>query len=481
MVCKSKNSMIRNYFFRFVVIISLLITSCSDDDYTDIEDILPVATNDIGTYELLSTVTIDVSSNDTTGDTVLASSVSIVGGTDTDGNTTLDRLTVTNEGIWTVNPVTGAVTFTPNDGLATSPTPISYTIKDAEGNVSNAATITISAVPSAVVDLTQVPYPKLSDYKFFAGIMKNQIPSLNVLPLEPESTLFTDYAHKKRFVWMPPGTKATYNGDGKVLELPVGAVLIKNFYYDNVQPSNETRIIETRIMIKKSTGWIFAEYVWNTEQTEAFYNMDGSYTSITWTQENGTPRTVANYRIPSETECFVCHKVNNSAQPIGIKPQNLNNDYPFSTGVQNQLTKWTEVGYLDNSNLPSNIPSAVDYKDSSKPLVDRVRSYLDINCAHCHSEEGHCGYRPMRFSFSDTGGTNGLTNMGVCVDTEDMQGFPSTLSKIINPGNPNRSMLFYRINTNNQTYRMPLHGRSEIHTEGVEIIRTWIESLEPCQ
>ncbi|TDP59437.1 hypothetical protein [Flavobacterium dankookense] len=473
--------MIRNYFFRFVVIISLLITSCSDDDYTDIEDILPVATNDIGTYELLSTVTIDVSSNDTTGDTVLASSVSIVGGTDTDGNTTLDRLTVTNEGIWTVNPVTGAVTFTPNDGLTTSPTPISYTIKDAEGNVSNAATITISAVPSAVVDLTQVPYPKLSDYKFFAGIMKNQIPSLNVLPLEPESTLFTDYAHKKRFVWMPPGTKATYNGDGKVLELPVGAVLIKNFYYDNVQPSNETRIIETRIMIKKSTGWIFAEYVWNTEQTEAFYNMDGSYASITWTQENGSPRTVANYRIPSETECFVCHKANNSAQPIGIKPQNLNNDYPFSTGVQNQLAKWSEVGYLDNSNLPSNIPSAVDYKDSSKPLVDRVRSYLDINCAHCHSEAGHCGYRPMRFAFSDTAGEAGLTNMGVCVDTEDMQGFPSNLSKIINAGNPNRSMLFYRINTNNQTFRMPLHGRSEIHTEGVELIRTWIESLQPCQ
>jgi hypothetical protein len=34
---------------------------------------------------------------------------------------------------------------------------------------------------------------------------------------------------------MPVGTKATYNGDGNILELPVGAVLIKTFYYDNVQ------------------------------------------------------------------------------------------------------------------------------------------------------------------------------------------------------------------------------------------------------
>jgi hypothetical protein len=51
---------------------------------------------------------------------------------------------------------------------------------------------------------------------------------------------------------MPKGTKATYNGDTKVLELPVGAVFIKTFYYDNVLPNNTTRIIETRLMIQKS-------------------------------------------------------------------------------------------------------------------------------------------------------------------------------------------------------------------------------------
>ena len=171
-------------------------------------------------------------------------------------------------------------------------------------------------ISPVTVDLTQVPYPNLSEYHFFEGEMKNQIPSLNVTPYEPISSLFSDYAHKKRFVWMPEGTKATYNGDGKLLELPVGAVLIKNFYYENVLPSNTTRIIETRLMIRKSTGWIFAEYVWNDEQTEAFYDLSGSFTSVTWTQENGTPKTVSNYRIPSETECFVCHKINNDQAPL---------------------------------------------------------------------------------------------------------------------------------------------------------------------
>jgi uncharacterized repeat protein (TIGR03806 family) len=461
-----------------LLISGIVIFSCSDND-SDYEDILPIATNDIANYEILSPVTVDVLLNDTTGDATIPSTVSLVGGIDTDANQSLDKLTILNEGIWSVNPTTGAITFTPNDTFGGIPSVIKYTVKDAQGNSSNEATITLIPVSTVTANLDDVPFQKLSDYKFFAGLLKNQIPSLNVLPFEPESSLFTDYALKKRFVWMPPGVKATYNGDDKVLELPVGAVLIKNFYYNNVAPSNSTRIIETRLMIKKESGWIFAEYVWNDEQTEAFYDMDGSTTSVTWS-ENGTTKTASNYRIPSETECFVCHKINNVTAPIGIKPQSLNNNFNFSTGNQNQLEKWIEVGYLEN-NLPGIIASTVDYKDTSKPLVDRVRSYLDINCAHCHSAVGHCEYRPLRLSFADTGNSsNGQTNMGVCVETEDMQGFPSSLNTLVNPGNSARSMLFYRLNTNNPTYRMPLHGRSIIHDEGVALIEEWINSLTDC-
>ena len=125
------------------------------------------------------------------------------------------------------------------------------------------------AVSPVVVDLTKVPYPKLSDYKFFEGDIKNQTPSLNVITYEPASSLFSDYAHKKRFVWMPQGTKASFIADNQILELPIGAALIKTFYYNNVQPNNSMRIIETRVMIRKETGWIFADYIWNTEQTES--------------------------------------------------------------------------------------------------------------------------------------------------------------------------------------------------------------------
>lgn len=347
------------------------------------------------------------------------------------------------------------------------------------------------AVSPVVVDLTQVPYPKLSDYKFFEGDLKNQTPSLNVLPYEPSSSLFTDYAHKKRFVWMPTGTKANFDGDDKVLDLPIGAALIKTFYYDNVQnisPVGGTRIIETRIMIRKESGWIFAEYIWNAEQTDAFLDTtgDGSYTQIEWKDENNIIKNT-NYRMPSEEQCIVCHKTSRLVNsqvvttyiPIGIKPQNLNFNYSYTTTTQNQLTKWIEQGYLeDNFTLPTVEKTTVNYNDSSQSLDKRARSYVDINCAHCHQSDRHCDYRPMRFAFNETDGNQ--TNMGVCVETQDMQGFPGALGKIVTPANINRSMLFHRINTTNETYRMPLHGRTIIHEEGVALIQEWINSLQPC-
>ncbi len=357
---------------------------------------------------------------------------------------------------------------------------------DIEGD-NRASSVTLSPVK---FDLSQVPFQTLSEYNFFVGPLKNQRPGYKVIPYEPVSSLFSDYAHKKRFVWMPNGTKATYNGDDKVLELPVGSVLIKTFYYDNVLPSNTTRIIETRLMIRKATGWIFADYVWNNEQTEAFLDLEGSFTPVSWTDSNNVVKST-DYRIPSEAQCVVCHKkkeVVNGQEvtkyiPIGIKPQNLNFNYPYNVGMRNQLTRWIQVGYLNpNFALPSAENTAVDYRDQSKSIIQRVRSYVDINCAHCHTDDRHCDYRPMRFAFSETGLGNGVgnTNLGVCVNTQDMQGFPNDLEKIITPGSPERSMLFYRINTTNETFRMPLHGRTMLHEEGIALIEQWINSLQDC-
>lgn len=322
------------------------------------------------------------------------------------------------------------------------------------------------------VDLTKVPYEKLSDYNFFIGPLKDQQPATGVLPYLPISSLFTDYASKNRFVWMPKGTKATANGASNILELPVGAALIKTFYYDNVQPGNSRRIIETRLMIKKESGWIFAEYVWNEDQTEAFLNMNGSNTNVLW-NKNGENISI-NYRIPSGPECLTCHKVNDEPIPIGIKPQNLNGNYNYTSGNQNQLQKWIAQGYLEN-NLPQNILTVINYSDDSQPLELRVRSYLDINCAHCHREGSHCDYRPIRLALSET---SNPVNLGVCVPPQE--NINNALTGIVVPNNPGRSVMHFRMSSQDESIQMPLIGKSLVHTEAVSMIELWINSLQSC-
>ncbi len=487
---KFKFKIMKKYYLfvlSFLLLFALTIfISCSKDD--EEQDYIPIATDDIVSSTLENAIEIPVLNNDKSGDSIIPNSVSISNGTDTDNNGTLDQLIVVNQGTWNVNPVSGAITFNSKSNFLGNPIKISYTVKDAQNNVSNPANVTINTMPITVVNIDLEPLQKLSEYKFFIGAMKNQNPALNVTPYEPASSLFTDYAKKKRFVWMPANTKATYNGDDKVLELPVGSVLIKTFYYDNVQPDNVTKILETRLMIRKSTGWIFAEYVWNESQTEAFLDLSGSTKPISWKDENNIVKN-ANYKIPNQAQCNACHKTTPgglvSYIPIGIKPQNLNTNHTYSLETKNQLTKWIELGNLSaNFNLPSLANSTVNYKDVTKSLDQRARSYVDINCAHCHQVDQLCYYRPMRFAYSQTGLTDGVgqTNMGVCVNTQDVQGLPlSNYPKIVKAKSINESMLYYRINTNDETYRMPLHGRTIIHTEGVELMKQWINSLSACR
>jgi len=85
-------------------------------------------------------VTLDVLANDVEGSfnfdarTVRITSTPDGATLSADGKT----LTVPNEGVWSVNPDTGAITFTPATGFVGDPTPISYSVKDTEGNETGA-------------------------------------------------------------------------------------------------------------------------------------------------------------------------------------------------------------------------------------------------------------------------------------------------------------------------------------------------------
>ena len=63
----------------------------------------------------------------------------------------VSTLTVPGEGAWTVNPTTGALTFTPQAGFEGDPTPVDYEVTDTTGDTV-AATVTVTYVPAAADD-----------------------------------------------------------------------------------------------------------------------------------------------------------------------------------------------------------------------------------------------------------------------------------------------------------------------------------------
>ncbi|WP_408086009.1 hypothetical protein [Flavobacterium rhizosphaerae] len=328
----------------------------------------------------------------------------------------------------------------------------------------------ITQIESPVVmDLAQVPYPNLSDYHFFEGELKNLQPASRVIPYDLNSTLFTDYAKKKRFVWMPDGLKATYAADGETLNFPVGTALLKTFYYDSTTDDDVPNIIETRVMIKKESGWMFANYVWNQDKTEATLNTMQQEVRVSW-MHNGEER-MARYKIPATASCIMCHDLNDVATTIGTKPQNLNKQYNYADGTENQLSKWMATGYLNT--VPQNITSTVNWTDETQPLELRVRSYLDINCAHCHNPGAYCGYTPMNFQF---GVTDLPQNLGVCNEPVDF--VTSGQEYIVDGQDIENSLLHYRMNNNIQSEMMPPIGRSVVDEEALQMIAEWISTME---
>src|SRR4030081_3102584 len=109
----------------------------------------------------------------------------------------------------------------------------------------------------------------LDVYRLFTDPGAQQ-PNAGVTPYALNPPLFSDYAEKPRFLYLPPGTHARYRPTG-ALDLPVGATLIKTFAYpaDLRRPGETLRLIETRLLIHRRAGWTALTYVWNDDRTEA--------------------------------------------------------------------------------------------------------------------------------------------------------------------------------------------------------------------
>lgn len=325
------------------------------------------------------------------------------------------------------------------------------------------------------VQVADQPFEKLSDYHFFKGPLAQLEPNDRVLPYDLNSPLFSDYAHKARFVWMPEGTTAKYTTD-EVLDFPQGAVLIKNFYYHNDETKLEAgkKIIETRILINRADEWEAIGYIWNKEQTEAYLEVVGDIQQVSWTNAEGQAQEV-NYIVPNKNQCKSCHLKGKKQIPIGPKVRNLNKDFAYADGTKNQLDKWQELGYLEDYNPKETYAKVAVWDDpNSGTLHERALAYLDINCAHCHRPEGSANTSGLHL---DANAQKDIT-LGIYKATVSAGAGTGGHTYSIVPGHPEESIMVYRMNSLNPGAMMPELGRTSIHKEGVELISKWIENME---
>lgn len=330
------------------------------------------------------------------------------------------------------------------------------------------------------MDVTAKAFKTLSEYNFFVGKMKDLMPNEGVLPYELNTPLFTDYAFKARFVWMPEGVSAKYD-DTQSFDFPVGAVLIKNFYYpdDFRDESKGRRIMETRLLVHTEKGWDARPYIWNDEQTDATLEVAGGRADISWIHFDGSNKGT-DYVVPNKNQCKGCHEFAGKLTPIGPKAKNLNKEYGYADGAKNQLVKWAEMGYLTGSPAIEEAPRLAIWDDPSTGDVgQRARAWLDINCAHCHNAEGPANTSGLLLNVE----VSDSTSMGICKTPVAAGRGSGNLTYDILAGEPDSSIIIYRMASVDPGIMMPELGRKMVHEEGLALVREWIESLDdkPCQ
>lgn len=287
--------------------------------------------------------------------------------------------------------------------------------------------------------------PNLSDLNIYMGDLADLTPTVYAFNYELTTPLFTDYSHKQRLIMLPLGQSMQYVDNG-FPDFPDGTVISKTFYYnfDDRDESLGRTIIETRLLIKINGNWELGNYHWNAEQTDAVLATESVTLPISFIDEDGESFDI-DYIIPSQQDCFTCHSNAGSETPIGPKLRTMN--------LNNQLQELIELNYLQGVSDVSNISKLPDWTDAANySREERARAYFDVNCAHCHSVGGYCEIEstlrlPYETAFDDTNIYN------------------------------QRFSIMVRMENYIQGFSMPLIGTTFVHSEGYELIESYLNSL----
>lgn len=333
-------------------------------------------------------------------------------------------------------------------------------------------------------DQTQnIDFPKqLSQTGLFSDVA-SETPAAGVIPYSVISPLWSDGALKKRWLAVPDDKTITYKPRGS-WDFPDGSVLVKSFAFAE-ESTQSVRRIETRLMTRQEGEWYGYSYRWNEDQTDAFLVVDeGADERLDWLAGNSEGLT---WRYPSRSECMVCHS-RAANFVLGLSTEQLNTRQAYTSelaadqsalGQQAirapQLQTLAHIGmFPEGTDIePDSENCLVEPADESVAINRRARSYLHSNCSSCHMNAGGGNAKIILTYFPKLENTHLLDALPLHGDDGIADG------KLLVPGAPENSILYSRM-AKRGAGQMPPIATHRVDKQAVQLIRQWIESLEPA-
>ncbi|HEV3342282.1 MAG TPA: PQQ-dependent sugar dehydrogenase, partial [Pirellulales bacterium] len=193
---------------------------------------------------------------------------------------------------------------------------------------------------------------RLSESGLFRSV-KDHTLQPGAIPYEVNAPLWSDGAHKERWLVLPPsmienGHEVPVRIDlttSRNWNLPERTVLVKSFALETQEGNPASRQwIETRLLTRQQGEWVGYSYRWNDEQTDAvLVEKEGANQEFAVGTASGGRRQT--WRYPSRTECMVCHS-RAANFVLGISTWQLNRDHDYGGVVDNQLRVLEHLGLL---------------------------------------------------------------------------------------------------------------------------------------
>lgn len=312
--------------------------------------------------------------------------------------------------------------------------------------------------------------PTLSATGIFSD--KNLTPKAGVVPYSLNTPSWADEAETQRWVILPESGKIGFAPTGEY-SWPGGTIFVQHFEIVTNQTTKARRRLETRVLVLDSAGssGYGATYRWRPDHSDAdLVDAASKEEVLKITDASGRTREQT-WSIPGSGLCFLCH-TSNAGFVLGPKTRQLNGNHAYPGGrTDNQLRTWNYLQMfteaLDESVI-ARYPRTCRIDDKSASLEERVRSYLDANCAQCHRPNGTGALWDARF---DTP----LAKQGL-IGGEVRNTFGVENGKVVVPGDLAKSLLHRRMGATSPAEQMPPVTRNVVDSAALEAIAEWIRS-----